>query len=97
MDLFDLIVSAIALLVGLSIVVRSTHLRTIVGAIFRKPKAPSIVLTLGDTTISLDNPSPEEVDRLVQEFIKATQADDGDRRPEGPPATLPPDQPEADR
>jgi hypothetical protein len=96
-DLFDLIVSAVAVLVAVSTVVRSTHVRTIVGAIFRKPKAPSIVLTLGDTTISLDNPSPEEVDRLVQDFITASQADNGNPPAEEPPATLPPEQPEADR
>lgn len=84
MEPLDLIQPALALVAGVTTVLVSDRLRTIVGAIFRKPKSSSVLITIGDTTLSVDNASTEEIDRLIEQFVAASRADEQNRLDSGP-------------
>ena len=65
----DLIPTTIALAAALIATLISSRLRTIVEAIFRKPSSRSVVLTIDDQTLVLNDVSVQEEQRLVDQFI----------------------------
>jgi hypothetical protein len=65
-ELAPALVAVVALIIP---IFASERIRTIVGSIFRRPTKRTVVLTIGDQTLELNNVSAEEQRKLIDLWI----------------------------